>query len=96
MQKTTEVKKVLFKREDIIGISHGLQLNNTATKILSRGIRVVTSNKSIELDDIFEIRHLTHSREDKQIQLSKHFKLPTDVCKDLTTALIEEILWKRE
>lgn len=41
--------KVLFKKEDIIGISQDLQPSNTATKNLSHDIRVVTGNrKSIE------------------------------------------------
>ena len=109
MQKVTEVKKVLFKKEDIVGISHYLQLSNTATKILSRDIRVVTGNrKSIEphtrdginetnhqLDDFFEMCQLTYRREDKQTKLSEHFKQPTVVCEDLT-ALVEEILRKME
>ena len=82
--------KVLFKKEDIIGISQDLQPSNTATKNLSHDIRVVTGNrKSIEshtgneineinhqLDDFFEIRLLTYHIEDKKTKLSKNFKQP--------------------
>lgn len=100
--------KVLFKKEDIIGISQDLQPSNTATKNLSHNIRVVTGNrKSIEshtgneineinhqLDDFFEIRLLTYHIEDKKTKLSKNFKQPAVDCKDLD-ALIKEIFLNR-
>ena len=39
---SNDAKKVLFRKEDIMGISQDLQLSNKATRILSRDIRIAT------------------------------------------------------
>lgn len=56
VQKPTEVKKALFKKEDIILISENLWLRSTTTKILSRYIRVFTGNRSQLLSQTLAMR----------------------------------------
>ena len=68
----SNTKRVLFSKEDVIGMQQDLQLSNKGTKILSRDIRIVTwSRKSVnsdikkklhdvyyQLDEFFELRQL--------------------------------------
>ena len=66
----SNTKRVLFSKEDVIGMQQDLRLSNKGTKFLSRDIRIVTgSRKSVEsdiklhdvyhqLDEFFELSQL--------------------------------------
>ena len=105
----SNTKRVLFSKEDVIGMQQDLQLSNKGTKILSRDIRIVTgSRKSVEsdirkklhdvyhqLDEFFELRQLVYRFEDKDSKLIKHHEQPTVVCTDLP-GLISKIIETRQ
>ena len=105
----SNTKRVLFSKEDVIGMQQDLQLSNKGTKILSRDKRIVTwSRKSIEsdirkklqdvyhqLDEFFELRQLVYRFEDKDSKLIEHNKQPTVVCTDLP-GLISKIIETRQ
>ena len=102
-------KRVLFSKEDVIGMQQDLQLSNKGTKILSRDIRIVFgSRKSVEsdirkklhdvyhqLDEFFELRQLVYRFEDKDSKLIEHHEQPTAVCTDLP-GLISKIIETRQ
>ena len=105
----SNTKRVLFSKEDVIGMQQDLQLSNKGTKILSRDIRIVTgSRKSVEsdirkklhdlyhqLDEFFELRQLVYWFEDKGSKLIEHHEQPTVVCTDLP-GLISKIIETRQ
>ena len=80
-------RKVLFSKEDMIGIQQDLQLSNKQVKVLAQDLRICTdSRKSVEsnlceklheanhqLDEFFEVRQLVYRQEDKRRRLKKIF-----------------------
>ena len=105
----SEVKKELFSARDCAGIQQDLNLTQTKTKVLLRGVRCVGGSKTIieknayktiqdrnhRLDEFFELRQLTYRRVDKEDQVAKNVEVPTIVCSDLP-GLIEKVMEERE
>ena len=102
-------RKVLFNKEDMIGIQQDLQLSNKQVKVLAQDLRICTdSRKSVEsnlreklheanhqLDEFFEVRQLVYRREDKEKKIEENFHQTTIVCSNLS-GLIGVILEKRQ
>ena len=102
-------RKVLFSKEDMIGIQQDLQLSNKQVKVLFQDLRICTnSRKSVEsnlreklheanhqLDEFFEVCQLVYRREDKEKKIEENFHQTTIGCSNLS-GLIGAILEKRQ